>query len=133
MPIELLKITSCQQNMQLSEPWHNISKMKILKMRYVTASASQSLMIIQITGFNNKKYTQPPVSGIQPPMIAYSECLPLLPVTASCVIYDGQNGPYLYSDTPLDLRNINITIYIDGALSTDITNLNPVFIEILAE
>jgi hypothetical protein len=124
---QLLYITSpiCTLNL-----YHKITfnKLKISSVRYKTATNDNKYMLIVLNKYSNHIFYN------DTKLIKYFKCV-YLPDTSGSLFVTENNGDqdYDYYNNELEPQQtttIDIIIYINGEIATDISNLNCVIMEI---
>lgn len=107
----------------------NVSKVRVKQMRYITASANQEYLLISIKGFNDLQVYMDSNGNV----LNYTKLIYLAPSASSFIAYEN-----LYSDTwdfegenAKSLAFLDIDLFIDNLVSADITNSNPVHLELV--
>ena len=123
------KLTSALTKISLPYAIKNSSNLKIIFLKYTVATAGQELMLIKISHFNKHVF----YDGTN--IVKYAKAIALPP--PGLLIYEtstDMNKPDVYAEERLDdnkgINNLTIEILIDNTFSTDITPLNPVYVEL---
>ena len=126
----ILELTSPISNISLPEKISNIQRLRVNKVRYVTASLNNHYMIINIKGWNDSSWL---FNGTQ---VLPLTCFLILPPTTLTLSYY-ENTNMLFDsekDQPIaSLSNFMIELLIDGNYSSDISPSNPVYLELYCE
>ena len=122
-----VKLESPSTTVNLPEQIDDVQYIKVRYATYVTATTGNRLMQIALTGLNPRSYYFDGSTHQQ-----YLRTLPLIP---------NLNGFNNYFNSQLNLHDVKLpskqtiykldfTVLIDGALGNDITNSNPLYIEL---
>lgn len=124
-----LKLTSSYNAISLPTKHQNIKKLKITSMQYMTVTANQRNIDINIIGWNDKFY----YNGTQ--VLNYTRIMPLSPVINSVSMYENNDLNYwdVIKTSGSMVGNLLIELKIDGVFDDDIDVSNPFFIEIAFE
>ncbi len=127
---ETFALTSNSQTVTFSVPYNNVKKLKIARLLYKTASSGNYVMIVTISGWNSDHTLN--VSGKSIPY-CYLQNLPRTTLTE--VDYEASNDRWdVVQASPVQLHTVHVGLYINGSFTnTDITELNPVYIEFTFE
>ena len=125
-----LKLTSPSQQVNLPVKLENVSKLRLTAIRYVTGSANQSYMLINFRGWNENSWY---FDGVQ--IKQYTRNFILSPVSGQMCFYANYdvNAWDVVKNYKSEVSNFQVDLLIDGEYNTDITSLNPVYIELYAE
>ena len=90
MPLKyILELTSPISNISLPEKINNIKKLRVNKIRYVTASLGNRYMIINIKGWNDNAWL---FNGVQ--VLPMTSFLILPPTTNTLAYYENTNPSF---------------------------------------
>ena len=122
------KLTSSLTKINLPYAVKNSSHLKIVFLKYTILTALQELLLIKISHFNKHIY----FDGSN--IIKYAKAI-ALPPTASPLIYESNTNAYdVFVEERINdnsgLNNLTIEILIDGLFSSDISLINPLYIEL---
>lgn len=126
----ILELTSPISNISLPEKMSNISKLRVNKIRYVTAALSNHYLIVNIKGWNDSSWF---FNGSQ---VIPMTCFMMLPPTNNTLAYfenTNNNFDSIKTQPISSLSNFTIELLIDNTFSTDISPSNPVHIELYVE
>jgi len=103
----------------------NISKLKILQMRYYTGSTGGKYMLVQVKDFQDNKIF---FNGSQ--YINYTASYLLSKDIDVPILFDNYNNQYdCVKKTAIpSLSKFDVIVYINGAIASDITTLNPLIL-----
>ena len=128
MPLKyILELTSPLSVISLPQKINNVSKLRVNKIRYVTASLNNKYLLVDIKGWNDNSW--------------YFDGSRVVPCTVFCILPPTNNTLAFYEttgdfDSVKDhgsLANFTIELLIDGQYNTEINSGNPVHIEIFVE
>lgn len=106
------------------------TRMKILSLRYVTASASQSFLLLNMPDFNAyNTYFDPSRT------LSYTKTIMLPPTTATMTYYENNSASQWdhVAKLPINIKQMTIEAKIDGDYNSDISSGNPLYIELYFE
>lgn len=124
-----LKLTDPIVRVNLPYVIHNTEELKVKFVRYITAQANQRVMFIKITNFNTNVY----FDGSN--ILHYTKAIALPPSTSTPVIYESLvQDPDAFVEkvtTQQGIHSLYVEVYIDGQIASDISDANPLLMEIL--
>ena len=130
MPLKyILELTSPLSVVSLPQKINNIQKLRVNKLRYVTASLNNKYMLVDIKGWNDNSWLFNGSRVIPCTMFC------ILPPTNNTLAYYETTGEFdsVKESNQGNLANFTIELLIDGQYNTEINSSNPVHIEIFVE
>jgi len=122
------KLTDPVTRINLPYAIKNSESMRVKFLRYITASANNSTMMIKITGFNNNIF----FDGTKTEF--YAKMIGLPPTTQTPIIYEALvETPDVLIDkvsSQNGISDLHIELLIDNQYLSDISPSNPVILEI---
>jgi len=121
---ETFRIESNRSQIQFSERYSKVKKIKVDRFSYKTASASNYNMLVILSGWTPHRYNVS--NGTQ--FYTFMASLPRSTLTE--VDYSASEDHWDAIKEPSDLSTATIELFINGSsTNTDISNSNPVYIE----
>jgi hypothetical protein len=122
-----LRITSPSVSVKLPEQIRNVQYLKLRSARYITATANQEQMLISLNELNPSSYFYDGTKHVK-----YFRVIPLPEqASVSTTYFNSQVALYDAKLTrTTDIYKLDIDVFIDGELATDITPSNTLTIEI---
>ena len=127
--LESFCITSAKMQLQFTKRYEGITKMRINKFIYKTATANNFVMLLNMTNFNDIHRFVTASNGVQP----YTFLSILSPTTLTLSTYLAFNNSWDWIGPPQNVNVVILESIINGDLSTfgsDISSNNPLYIEI---
>jgi hypothetical protein len=121
-----IKITSAQTQINLPFPIDNVSKMKVKKIRYTTASSGNEYLLVKISGWADNIFIDKTTG-----MLHYYTVFMGLDTSLGSMQY-AENPFTIYDiekETPFKINSFNIEILINGQWAVDISTVNPLYVE----
>lgn len=130
MPLKyILELTNPLSVISLPQKISGITKLRVNKVRYVTASLQNKYMIVDIKGWNDNSWF---FDGNR---VIPMTCFMILPPTNNTMAFYETTGEFdaVKSSGVGSLANFTLELLIDGQYSNDINPSNPVYVEIFVE
>jgi len=103
-----LKMTSNSQLFTLPATFYGITKLRVLTIRYKTATTNMQVLHLKITNFESKTFFNP-VGAVQFP---YTIQMMLVPFADTIINYDAPlTTPDFISDTPVNIASLQLDVF----------------------
>ena len=127
----IFKLENTQNNVDTHETIENVKGIKIISCRYKTANTNNEILLVNIEGFNGGNmyvYKSGNITITRP----YTKLIMLSDLNSALSIWEAPSTleyDVLVQRT-VDVKHLKIDLLINAEYTSDITSLNPLYIEI---
>jgi hypothetical protein len=120
------KITSGRSKFTLINSINNVRALRITNFRWTTSNPADFICHIVIKNFDKNEYING--NGFE---FKYTKAMAIVEYGGTPIIWESVNSiPDVVHDSVVSIKQLEIEIYIDEQLTSDITTLNPLYLEI---